>query len=45
MSEARIYTGDNLKKYEIAVNAAAQSWVKEKPILLRHRGTDAYTCQ
>ena len=39
MSEAQIYTGDKLKKYEIAVNTAAQSLAKENPILLCHRGT------
>jgi hypothetical protein len=36
---AKIYTGSNLKPYQIAVNSAAQSLAKDNPTLLQHRGT------
>ena len=38
--EAKIYTGENLKKYHLAVNAASQNLATENPQLLVNRGID-----
>lgn len=42
VAEAKIYAGEKLKTYEIAVNCAAEELARQNPQLMLHRGKSIF---